>query len=1016
MRKRPLLFAALVAALGFCYFSAYVGYGINFEDEGTLLYQIERTADGQTPYKDFHIGYTPAIYYVHAAVMRTFGYNIMPGRWLLVAVNAASLFFLTLLALRVAPPWLAWLPAVFYMVSIPVHPGAFAAFNIPYPVWYNVLFFCAGVLTLLRFAESGRLGWVVLAGLLAGVDFAFKPNAGLFQLAASSFAMLAVVPMGPESLHTLREKLAGIWWWMLWTGTLLATWGVFAGKIGTTEVEVLLLPVTVAALVCAWRSSVTPPTLTYPSIIGASLALIGSFVAINLPWMIIVHSQLGTQQFLVKVFFFGADFEKFYYLPYPVIGRTVVAGFVAAALAMTAPRVLAGTRLSPVRLAVLGLAGCALAVLVPQWRALMPQGFASAVTGEIELAMFALVVVVHWLALLVAMRSIGTSEDSAPNSARNIILVVGSVFMYLQLYPRTDYMHWITAAPLSMVLSAGLLAIVAERWSKGASLSGRMLIGAMWLAPIVLVMVVRAAPRLQAIAVNENGGFGRPPSVRLQAERAPVWMNAGRTERYSELAEVVRFVREHTAPDEQVFTFPALDIVSFLSDRHNPTRHGYFFPRWPGHDSEAEVVAYLMERKPRYAVVLHAHAPFFVNAPMYYYDLGRYLNTYYSPYATIGRYMVLRRRVASPQGEGIETVSVTPASMPVPRWLTDGLLSADAAVRVNTLTRADALMIERYQADVVRALSDPVQAVRDRAVWTLKHSQDPHIGGELTAAVREGLLSPREQVLAMRVAAGGVDAGGVRNLFVLAREGAGRIRGEAVSDLFFASARERASEYWPGRGQPPGHLGVVPSRGDYDRTLPAWIKDPIVDGNLRRAAIWASRDLPADKVRSVLDDESMHDDIRLRVLAAYESAARGLPSLSTGTALSMMAFGIPELEYMVPRLVQRVYDGSDEADWQFAEALRRGAPLVRRQAGWLAATVGGRRTVEAAAENLYDADPQLRMSALWAIHRRGELGYLDDIRHLQDDGDFEVRQFAERAVRHLKRLSALSAAAATATH
>jgi hypothetical protein len=39
---------------------------INIEDEGTLLYQFERLADGQRPYVDFHLGYTPGVYYIHS--------------------------------------------------------------------------------------------------------------------------------------------------------------------------------------------------------------------------------------------------------------------------------------------------------------------------------------------------------------------------------------------------------------------------------------------------------------------------------------------------------------------------------------------------------------------------------------------------------------------------------------------------------------------------------------------------------------------------------------------------------------------------------------------------------------------------------------------------------------------------------------------------------------------------------------------------------------------------------------
>ena len=96
--QTALLFT-LVAAL----YASFVGYGFNLDDEGTVLYQILRTFRGERPYLDFHTGYTPAVFYLNAAIFDIFGVSVMPIRISLVAVNAASVVLIFRLALRFAP-------------------------------------------------------------------------------------------------------------------------------------------------------------------------------------------------------------------------------------------------------------------------------------------------------------------------------------------------------------------------------------------------------------------------------------------------------------------------------------------------------------------------------------------------------------------------------------------------------------------------------------------------------------------------------------------------------------------------------------------------------------------------------------------------------------------------------------------------------------------------------------------------------------------------------------------------
>jgi hypothetical protein len=673
-------------------------------------------------------------------------------------------------------------------------------------------------------------------------------------------------------------------------------------------------------------------------------------------------------------------------------------------------------------LAAIGLAGFAASVGSLARLALMPQGFAAAIVGEVELGAFALTLIVHWLALIALALRAKSGEARDKRDGFELILLCFSVFMYLQVYPRTDFMHWITAAPLSLVVGVGLLSRIAERWGEAATRAGRAVVASAFIAPFLFAVLVRAAPRVAAVATDENGAVGRPPSVQLQSERARVWMNLGRTPRYGDLDNVVAFLREHTEPGEEIFTFPVLELVSFLSDRHSSTRRGYFFPRSPGHDEEAEAVASLIERKPRYAVVLNDHVPYFVHAHMYFYDIVDYLTEAYRPHASFGPYVVLRRRDADADADSVVAVSVPRTSMTPPAWLEEGLASTDAAVRTATLAKADALLVERFQPDIVAALEDTDPAVRDRAVWTLRHSLDPEIGGALAHAAGEGRLSPREQVLALRIADHHMNAEGVAHLLALARDAKGRVQQEAKRDFYSASVLERAAEYWQKGDDSPSLRRIEPLSPEAARTLRRWIEDPTEPADVRGAAIWAAAELPDEQVQLALrrsrlleppapasEDsrsatEPATEDVILRAVAAYETALRGTPAWSITEALAVLRFEAGDLEYLIPRLVMRTYDRSADHDRQLAEALAAGDPRVRREAGWLAAVIGGPQTLDAVVSNLRDEDPKLRASAIWALHRRGETQYKDDIEHLRNDSDSTVRQFAERATRRFGRV------------
>jgi len=750
---------ALVFACASAFYGGFSDYGFHREDEGALLLQFWRWSGGELPYRDFHMGYTPGVYFVHKTLMDWFGPGLMPGRYLLALVNSVSAALLFLLTTRMTASWKWGLIApLLYMSAVPVHAGNFAAFNIPYPSWYNLMLFALSATILPGLAAGPGPGRLLACGVLAGIGFTFKPNVGLFQLAATAMVCL-------HAFGRPRTRFEHGLWWTWWLAILAGLLAVFSTAQSMRELVGFLAPATLAAIAVArdcWRA---PSRDGGTSLLVCALTIAAGFLAVCVPWLAWSYSILGPEWFARRAVFLGAGFESVYYLSGPPLamgGAALAAG--AAAWFLPAWLARRGWPTWP-----LPVAGAALAVVVFAHMAMtrpMPEGLYTSVMTMVEPHIFSAATFVQWAMLLLWLARPGSGDRHAQVFGPTLIC---GVMLYLQIFPRTDLMHWVTSAPLLFPSAAWLMQSLALRWTAHRGTLVRRTVGAAIVLPVVALALFRVGHFLDARWDLENGRLARTPETVLRIAHAPLAMNAGRAEVFRELEATVEYITANSAPADPVFTFPALDYVSYFSLRRPGNRHGYYFPGWPGHDTEAEVLTSLERKPPRLAVMLYEHQLYFSSAAAYYFLFADFFESRYRRVARRGPYAILAEidtanaivpdRSAGP-GPSVPVQPSAIADALGPDRMLDveeALGSPDAQVRLRSVRQMAEWEILADFEPLRRALADPDGEVRSAAVKAVLHTRAPAMRDALLDGVTGHAFTATDSVLALRAARASCD-------------------------------------------------------------------------------------------------------------------------------------------------------------------------------------------------------------------------------------------------------------------
>ncbi|HYC00263.1 MAG TPA: HEAT repeat domain-containing protein [Candidatus Limnocylindrales bacterium] len=960
--RTHVIVALAVSLVGLLYFTSFADYGFNREDEGTLLMQFWRWSRGEVPYLDFHFGYTPGVHTIHQMLMRWFGPSVMPGRYLLAAVNAGALTTLFLVTVTLTRSWKwALMAPLLYLASMPVFPGDFASFNIPYPVWYNVLLFGLSAVLLFPLRRTPTLPLLIAHGALAGLGFTFKPNVGLFQLAAAALVALAA-----------HGRPRGFWesllWWAWWLAVQLGLLFVFASAPTGGEIFAFVGPVTACALAIARDAYRHNPRRDIPALLGSGLALGAGFLLVGTPWLVWAYSILGAEWFTRRALFLGTGFESFYYLGGPPIRLDVLA-VIGSGLVWFAPAWLRARGWHPWKIVVGAVAAVAVLFAAVVATRPMPSGFYASLMVNLEPRAFAAATFVQWLAIFAWLARRREPGDRTLGVEVLGPAILAGILLYLQIFPRTDFMHWVTAMPLLFPLVVWGLQAVTIRWSAASGATARRAVGVAVSLPVLAIALIRVGHFLDARWDLRGAIPVRTPETRLAVPHAPFSINAGHAGRFRELERVVELIDAQTGTRDAVFTFPALDFVSFLALRSPGNRHGYYFPGWPGHDAEVEVLTALEREPPRLVVTLREHQLFFADAHAYYFFFADFVERNYAPLVTIGRYSILARK----------DLALAPIEdWPTPAAVADALGTgrmADLQSQLESESRNDRLRAVAAMSELEiagdfellrSALSDEDPEVRSAAVKAADRSRAPAVRDALIAGVIAGAFESADAVRALRTAGLSCDSACIGTVVPLLEADDDAVAGAARNLLLGLGSRKWRSSFWWHAGRDGDGEAI---QGEVAAKLREVMAEPDSDPLLRELAFAHAAELGVGGCPRSL---RVWSTMRPRWLGLDRTAVLALLHLArhrcSGNRLDAAARWFTIDSVLAPRVaLMEARRNPEAADAILARHAAAGFARASATAMWLCSIVGGSECLSAARQRLEpNASEEERVAAAWA--------------------------------------------------
>lgn len=553
-----LLFVLVVGA---AFLASYILRGWYPHDEGALGQSAERILGGEIPHRDFDEIYTGLLGFLHAGVFALLGIKSAFLRIPLFIATMGWLVVVYRLLLRFVPPVGAAAVAMAVLVwSVPNYPASL-------PSWY-ILFAATGTaLALVRWQETGRRGFLVLAGALGGVAFLFKLS-GIFVWLGGGLALLAAGDAGGDAAdrtnHGAPGSAAGsaeasrtsrgAFEWIVAAALVLVVLalGVVAGRGGSQHLLRFVFPTGLLAIALAGAVAAPPfaPAAERWRVLAARVGPFALGVIVPVGLFLAVYAVVGGLPEMLEGVFV-TPFRRVAFAsvtPPPVVTLLLV---VPLAALLWLPSAAGRARLSVPALgtlwfgAILLLAGSDPRFYRAGWFSAWGLLFIAAIEG----------------ARLVLARRHTPREDGTLRDAA-IVIACLAVAIALVEYPFAAPIYTVYALPLTMLAVVG-----------GVRSGGRVGVATQWL--VLVFFLAFGITRILPGSVGSMGiAFHRTPDVALlELPRGGLRIDPREAVQYEDL---IRLVVER-AEGRPIWAGPDSPEVYFLSGIPNRTRTFFDF-------------------------------------------------------------------------------------------------------------------------------------------------------------------------------------------------------------------------------------------------------------------------------------------------------------------------------------------------------------------------------------------------------------------------------------------------------
>lgn len=190
--------------------------GVN--DEAVVIQTARRLLEGQVPYRDFDLLYTPGSMIVTALWMSIGGQSITCARWLMLLLGALAITLIYLLSRETLKGRWALLPASMFALS------GYSEWPILSYHWFAALGLLACLYQWLRWYRTAQKKHLFLAGIACGCAALCLQSEGVASFLAASW----LSALGTQSA---KEKFRH---WLVFLTGVLAVWLPFLGLLVST--------------------------------------------------------------------------------------------------------------------------------------------------------------------------------------------------------------------------------------------------------------------------------------------------------------------------------------------------------------------------------------------------------------------------------------------------------------------------------------------------------------------------------------------------------------------------------------------------------------------------------------------------------------------------------------------------------------------------------------------------------------------------------------------------------------